>query len=409
MSLAPDPGSGGMTRSASTEHAAFVILFLLFALGALPRVFESATENLYAYQAQAWLEGRLDIQADMTDVATHEGKKYVPFPPFPTLLLMPFVKVFGVNETRVVLITLLLTALNLWTCRRILGLLGIEGEKRAWLCAGILLGTGYWTVAIASAGVWAFAHIVAFTALLLSLAEALGSGRGWLVGGLLAMALLSRQLTVLSAPFLLLLIHKRAREREKAAAFQIAGFLGCVSVGVGVYLLFNEARFEDPLESGYRLIPLSGVLKSRVEAHGLFSPAYFLFNFIHFFLQGFQVWFGGENMLHVSGTSTYGTSITFASPFLFVSLWARWPRRILTAAWLSITLILACFLLYYNNGWVQTNTQRFSLDFIPLMLPMLGLGACRVSPRIWKPLVAYSVSLNMLAILIEYWIPKPGV
>ena len=46
----------------------------------------------YALQACAWLNGRLDLEKDYPwlELAIYEGKYYVSFPPFPSLVLLPF-------------------------------------------------------------------------------------------------------------------------------------------------------------------------------------------------------------------------------------------------------------------------------------------------------------------------------
>ena len=53
----------------------------------------------YALQACAWLNGRLDLGKDYPwlELAIYEGKYYVSFPPFPSLVLLPFAAVLGTN------------------------------------------------------------------------------------------------------------------------------------------------------------------------------------------------------------------------------------------------------------------------------------------------------------------------
>lgn len=53
----------------------------------------------YTLQACAWLDGRLDLGTDYPwlELAIYEGKYYVSFPPFPSLVLLPFAAIFGTN------------------------------------------------------------------------------------------------------------------------------------------------------------------------------------------------------------------------------------------------------------------------------------------------------------------------
>ena len=97
-----------------------------------------------------------------------------------------------------------------------------------------------------------------------------------------------------------------------------------------------------------------------------------------------------------------GTSLTIASPFIFVALAARGsgtsvPVR---AAWASIGLALLHMLLYYNNGFVQLNAHRFCLDFLPVLMVLIALGTQRLRPERWKPLVAWAVGLNLFVLAV---------
>lgn len=401
MSILPEDDS-------ARERVGLALLLAFFALSCLPAFLTTLQDNLYTFQAASWLEGKLDINERGTDVAFFKGKLYVPFPPFPAVFLVPMVYLWGESGTNPIHVTLLLTVINLVLLRSILRRCGQTGSPLVWLAAAVLCGTGYWTEAILSSGVWAFAHIVAVTALLLALNESLGCGRGWLIGLCLAAAFLSRQLTLFSSLYFCVALWIREEDSHSRRIFNQFGLWVTVSLGVGIYLVYNWARFGDPFETGYGLLSLSGGLQARFEKYGLFSPVYIPFNFVWFFLQGYQLVFVGEDYLSFGGASPYGTSITFASPFLFLAFMAQWRRSLLWAAWTSIAIILVVFLCYYNNGWVQLNTQRFSLDFIPLMVPLLALGYQRVTPKVWKGLILYSVILNLITVILSCWFPLLG-
>lgn len=171
------------------------------------------------------------------------------------------------------------------------------------------------------------------------------------------------------------------------------------SLCIGLSLGLNAARFGDPFDSGYGSMPLIDHLGARVSKYGLFHLAYVPFNFIHMFLQGPHVMFGGPRLLVPQGMDGMGTSLTIASPFLAIALAARERRAWLVAAWASVSLALVHILLYYNNGWVQLNAQRFSLDFVPLLWVLFVLGTRRVRATVWRPLVAWSVGLNAFAMV----------
>jgi hypothetical protein len=76
-----------------------------------------------------------------------------------------------------------------------------------------------------------------------------------------------------------------------------------------------------------------------------------------------------------------GTSILLSAPGLLLALFAfRWRGRtrlgIGTAV--AVALIAVFNLGHFSQGWVQWG-YRFSLDFLPFLLPMVALGAARPS------------------------------
>ena len=208
--------------------------------------------NLHAHQARAFLSGHLDIGAPgFFDSATFGGRAYVPFPPMPAILLMPIVAAVGVDRTDVPILALALTLLNVGVGYRLARRLGLPPRDRVWWLVAMFLGTGYWYAILGSGGVWFFAHIVAFTALLLAVAEAWGKGRGPLVGLAFAAAFLSRQLTLFAGLALAarLWSHPRFLDR-RARLLNLAGFGATAGASVAAYLVFNHARFGDAFETG---------------------------------------------------------------------------------------------------------------------------------------------------------------
>ena len=75
----------------------------------------------YTLQAQAWLEGRTDLGQDISylELAIYNGKYYVSFPPFPSVIMLPFVLIFGTdtpNNLIIMIITLLIAAAAFKLC-----------------------------------------------------------------------------------------------------------------------------------------------------------------------------------------------------------------------------------------------------------------------------------------------------
>lgn len=154
----------------------------------------SGRANLYVWQADAWLRGRTDLSFKFIDVALWKGHAYVPFPPFPSLLVLPLVALLGVPKSSTLPVTFVLTLVSAGALWRLGERLGLGREPRWWLIAAMLLGTGYANTLLFGDTVWFFAHVVSFCSLLLAVTESLGRQRGWLLGLLIGASFLSRQI-----------------------------------------------------------------------------------------------------------------------------------------------------------------------------------------------------------------------
>ena len=78
-----------------------------------------------------------------------------------------------------------------------------------------------------------------------------------------------------------------------------------------------------------------------------------------------------------------GTSLLLSAPGLLISLFAirRHPlARLTVGAGVTVVLIALFNLAHFSQGWVQWG-YRFSLDFIPFLLPLVALGAARADGR----------------------------
>ncbi|MGD8451963.1 MAG: glycosyl transferase family 39 [Phycisphaerae bacterium] len=380
-----------------------IIIALLLAVGwdVWPRLWAPTGEHKhYVHLARAFLHGRLDIDEPFGDVATFNGKHYVVFPPFPAVLITPLVAIFG-DEARTTVVSLLLTLLSFLVLRSILRKMEVDPELRVWLLAGFFLGTAYTTSLFRAYESWHFAHMVAVACLLLAIREAMGRARTPLVGLCCGLAFLSRHLCVYAAifPAVLLWQHRRHLSVPRQILHGV-GFALPLALCAGVYLYLNWVRFGNPLETGYAFMPLEGFLQERVNRYGLFHPAYVPFNLVHLLLQGFRIDFAPPMYLSVAEMDPLGTSVTFASPFIFLAFLARWDRPKLWAAWLAVTLAVVNGLFYYNNGYAQTNAQRFTLDYLPILMLLIALGAPRVRPIWWKAAIAYAVTLNFTALFV---------
>ncbi|MDX1645421.1 MAG: hypothetical protein R3244_13790, partial [Thermoanaerobaculia bacterium] len=94
----------GLYRSdRSAELSLLLLAFGFYAAiylgGALLDRSPQSDQTHYAHLAEAMLDGRLDIPAgrgeQLGELVTVEGKRYVVYPPFPAVVLLPLVALFG--------------------------------------------------------------------------------------------------------------------------------------------------------------------------------------------------------------------------------------------------------------------------------------------------------------------------
>lgn len=384
-------------RTASRTWLPALALLLILALSVWPALVDAKGQfNLHVTQAGAWLQGRTDVPTG-TDVSIFNGKNYVSFPPFPSLLVLPVVAMAGVQATNTVLIALLLSALNIALLLLICREWQIESNIALWASAGFIFGSAYWQAVFQSGGVWNFSHVVSVVCGLMAITLAKRTGIGWLAGLFIGLSFLTRQLTIFLAVFVVMVLWQHPRLAEQKSRWvQLALFAGAIAVCVAAYLGYNALRFGSPLQTGYTLMPLSGFLQERFQYHGLWDVRYLPFNLYYLLLAGFELTFAPPALLRPIGLSPFGTSIVIASPFIFSAFLARGNRPLLIAAWASIALIIVPQLFYYNNGWMQYNAQRFTLDFWPVLFVLIVLGAQHAPRRLWRAAILFAIALNVV-------------
>lgn len=390
---------GGMlkTLSAMSPRKIALGLTLLFLAGFGPRsVLEHGFDQMYVGQAEAFLQGRLDLPRPYGDVSVYGGKFYCAFPPLPSVLLMPLVLLLGTGVNGSLILTLLLVPATTVMLHRTVGTrLGLPSADAAWVTAAFTLGTGFWMVAMRSSGVWFLAHTTALFCCVATICEAMGRRRAWLLGLLVGGAFLSRQLTAFYALFVVAILWNGSRDEPlKSRLAHVARFALVLGVVVSLQLALNTARFSGPFDSGY-----SYMSANVAEEYGMFSPRYFLRNAILTYFNGpyFDIKY---DQLGVEGMSGMGTSLTFASPFVFLAFRAQSQPRLLIPAVLVILIVGTIQLFYHNNGYYQTNCSRFTLDFMPLLVMLVALGWRQWHPKIARATVVYAVGLNVFALVI---------
>lgn len=413
MLLSPIVGASARMpdRWAFLKATASAIALALLAALLLRAAKETGSTNSYALLAEAFLHGRLYVDRCFDiDCAVFAGRTYIVFPPVPALVTLPFVAVFGAAFSGFIALGAAATALTgllwwrIWSKVDLLG--GVDparDDRRFWLLIATLAGSPLLYVTLRSDGVWFFAQTIGFLFATLAIHQAVHR-RLVLAGLALGLAFLSRQMTILLAPFLFVLALRADErlfgfdQRWLARALALGLPLACA---VLVYLGYNYARFGAPLETGYGYIlsdPNTYIGRRLTEA-GLFSSRYVLFNAVYLFLQGFHADFGGPLMTRLAGLDPNGASLLAASPFLLLAFFLPAQRKALIGL-ACAGVMIGVGLLYHSNGFSQYNAQRYALDWLPVLLTFLPL--CLTSERlpVFRLLVTYAVALNLATLVV---------
>jgi 4-amino-4-deoxy-L-arabinose transferase-like glycosyltransferase len=392
----------------SPTYLDWVIYFTAFIIIQVPAIinfyFNDGSHNVYIQMADALLHGNLYLPdaSNAGDLASFHGKVYLPYPPLPAVLLMPFVLVFGAAHVNTVAVATIMACVCLYLVYNILTKLKIDREYIIWIIAAVFFGTGFWYALFTSHHVYAFAHITSFMFQLLIINELLGKRRWWLTGLFIGCSFLTRQFTIVYVIFAGGYMYYVSR--TETGSFTIKNILSLLSpVGMcaSVYLFYNYLRFGNPLDSGYQHINFIGVLKERVDHYGVFSIKYFLFNLYSTLIKGFNIEFQGNTYLNIKDMDLWGTSLLAASPFFIASVKAEWPKILRISAWATIIVILVGQLFYHNNGFEQVNSSRFTLDFLPLLLLLMALGISKIPLWLVKAMISYGVLLNVVSFIIH--------
>jgi hypothetical protein len=408
--------------------------------------------NHFAWQAQAWLDGRLSIAYPVAASADGPGNDYfndvipvvdadglptgrglIPFPPLPAIVLLPFVAVLGLTVDQV-LLAVVIGALDVAAAFWVLGLLGVRPALRFLLTLFVAAGAALWYAA-SIGSTWYFAHVIAVGLALGAVGLALGGasrgaspdagrdpaarqplldGRQVAAGLLLGLAATSRLTVAFGFPFLLLVGGGRWPRRGASAAIGMA----IPILGLLAYNLASTGSLFSPVyEALYRYEVLAYPDLGYNAAWSLQDVRYIPQNLgvMLFSLPTLMPpcdpgvprlpWSAAGCSWAVPGQA--GMSLLLSSPAYLLALpsLALLRDRRVAGALLATLVIAVVNLAHFSQGWVQFG-YRFSLDFAPFLLVAVGLGAehflgSRGAPR--RGRLALVGGLVVLSIAVQAW------
>lgn len=358
---------------------------------------QSPEAAYFDHLAQAFLNGQTHLTEPpvIHDLTFYKGHWYVAFPPLPALLLLPWVAVNGVAQTNTVLFSSGMGALNVALVFSLLQHLSQRGWSQLNPCGNVWLtvlwgiGSVHWYMTV-QGSVWFVSQICTATFTLLALWLALAKRAPLWVGGALGLAVLARPHLMLVYPFLLA-IGWELGERDRNRWLRWAWLTGAPLVLSGLLLLgYNYVRFEDWANFGYQTQNVARELLIDLRRYGQFNPHYFPHNFWAMWLAG-PIW---EARTHTLLPNLDGMSLLLTTPAIVYALRASQPRNFVWGAWVAVALLLIPLLTYYNTGWWQFG-YRFSLDFMPIVILLIALGAGPHVSRVLRLLIVVGIVINL--------------
>lgn len=375
-----------------------------------------SSDNHYVHLADGFLHGRLGLVGDppgTNDWACFdtelegpcpprrfsfqgaEAERYrwfVSFPPFPAVVAMPAVAIYGLALNDSIFFALV-AGLGPMAAYLLLRRLRRAGSGRAeWedllLTTLFAFGSVYFFVAVQGT-VWFAAHVVAVPLLAFYLRASVDADEPWLAGLLLGLAFMTRPTTLFLGAYFVIEALRVSRKADAQAAPDDASWarvlvvfvrgtawrealprlvrfaLPIVAVGL-VAMAMNEARFHDPFEFGHTFLQIGW--RGRIEKWGLFNY-HFVGKNLGIVLASLP-WLSRE--VPYVMVSAHGLALWVTTPALLLVLF---PKRV-DARYLAFALaaipVVVLNLMYQNSGWLQFG-YRFSLDYMPALVAMLAL------------------------------------
>lgn len=350
--------------------------------------------NLNVAEAQAWLSGRLDLDVGPLrgerpwDSALFQGRIYNVFPPMFTLVSAAVMTIVPDGVPNSVLIVLLLLPMP--------GLayaLFLRRTDRVWLAGllacGYLLGTSLlplMNLGLRNGQVWHVNHLLSQIGLLIFLLDYFGRRRIWLGGAGLIVAAWSRQLAVLYWIPLAYLALSRKEPSWRRFGLLSLGVVTVVLVALPATL--NALKFGNPLDCGYRYVyegrwDDADDLPAQDARKGLFSPVFIPRN-LYYMNLGLPLLDSPWWLVRFL-PNPHGTGIWWTTPVLLFVLsdWRRlWRRRDVFYPLIAAVLVFAVLMLFHTTGRAQLGYNRFSMDFVIVLLAAIG-PVCGGPRRKW--------------------------
>lgn len=234
----------------------------------------------YSLQAMSWLSGRLDMgkNYEWLELAVYNGKYYLSFPPLPSVVMLPFVLLFG-EKTPSNLVSALYGIFTAMIAYKILKKAGMKRGGAVFFAIAYVWGSNMLWLST-SGGVWFLAQ--GLNMLLLTACVYFAQQKMQMAAyAMAALAVGCRPFSV--CMFLPLMAYFYTADKDRPMADRIGGQIRSLIIPVFIalcYMLYNYVRFGNVLEFGHNYLP-----EFTESEKGQFSLSYILPNLYNLLLR----------------------------------------------------------------------------------------------------------------------------
>ena len=369
-------------------------IYLLFAIMGNVSILEPSGLHYFNFLADAFLHGQFHfrvIPPSIHDLILFDNKIYAYWPPFPAILLMPFVAFFGVNFSDI-LLTIFLGSINVSLFSILItelnkkNVISLDRIKRAMIVIFFAFGTVYVTM-VPLGRVWFTSSVVSIFCILLAYIATVKYDGYWaflLTGIAISAAFTTRMHLFLVGiwPAWYLLSRNWNLPKQKLMKLIFVGLLPLIISGLLIFY-YNYARFGNIFDLGYAYHNMAELFRADYVMYGGFNIHYIPINIYY---QYIAYPFLTKDMSNFF----MGGSLFLLSPVFIACFWAfnekeRKISNLLLVATIFLTNIP--ILLLMGTGWVQFG-PRYTLDFI---IPLLILTA--IGMKYWNNRILFLLTL----------------
>lgn len=361
----------------------FIIFFFIYSLITIignDAIFEPSGFHYFNYLADAFLHGQFHFRLDppsLHDLIVYNNRVYAYWPPFPAVLLMPFVAIFGVNFSDV-LFNIIIGSINISLFSILLNelkkkdLISLDHIKHGLFVIFFAFGTVYLTM-IPLGRVWFTSHIVSIFCILLAYIASIkydGSKAFIFTGIAVSAAFATRMHLFLIGiwPAWYLLSRNWHKPPKKLITLIFWGLLPLIITGLLIFY-YNYARFGNIFDLGYAYHNMGDLFRDDYLQYGGFNLHYIPINIYYQYITYPFLLKNQENIF-------MGGSLFLLSPLFFGAFWAFKDKgKKISNLFLLLTIFITNIpiLLLMGTGWVQFG-PRYTLDFIVPLLILTAIG-----------------------------------